>query len=380
MSTNKRSPARTGIEERTDAKGRASYRARVFDKATGRQIRGPWTLTLAEARSWRVDALHGVQAGTLSADRGVTVREAARTFVVGIESKAIRTRSGSAYKPSAIRGYRREIDNRVLPAFGGARLAEVTLPDVQRWADRLTAEGLQPSTVRNIVNAVRALYAWALPRGLARVNPTRGLRLPTGATVRDRIASAGEAAALVAAVPPRDQAALGLAVYGGLRLGEVLALTWEDVDLERGTLRITRSWDHGAREFVSPKSRAGVRTVPIVGRLADLLADHRVLTDHRGGLLFAGLTPDRPLSHNGLRDRMRAAWSAAGMTPLGFHEGRHTFASLMIAAGVNAKALSSYMGHANIAVTFDRYGHLMPGNEDQARGLADAYLSQHDEL
>jgi len=58
------------------------------------------------------------------------------------------------------------------------------------------------------------------------------------------------------------------------------------------------------------------------------------------------------------------------------HECRHTFASLMIAAGVNAKALSTYMGHATIGITLDRYGHLMPGNEDDAAGLLDAYLSQ----
>jgi len=57
------------------------------------------------------------------------------------------------------------------------------------------------------------------------------------------------------------------------------------------------------------------------------------------------------------------------------HECRHTFASLMIAAGCNAKALSTYMGHANITITLDRYGHLMPGNEAEAASLLDAYLS-----
>ncbi len=60
------------------------------------------------------------------------------------------------------------------------------------------------------------------------------------------------------------------------------------------------------------------------------------------------------------------------------HECRHTFASLMIAAGVNAKALSTYMGHANIAITLDRYGHLMPGNEEEAASLLDAYLERAD--
>jgi len=59
-----------------------------------------------------------------------------------------------------------------------------------------------------------------------------------------------------------------------------------------------------------------------------------------------------------------------------FHECRHTFASLMIAAGVNAKALSSYLGHASVTITYDRYGHLMPGNEEEAAELLDAYLQR----
>jgi integrase len=68
------------------------------------------------------------------------------------------------------------------------------------------------------------------------------------------------------------------------------------------------------------------------------------------------------------------ALESAEAPPL--HECRHTFASLMIAAGVNAKALSSYMGHSSITITFDRYGHLMPGNEDAAAELLDAYLER----
>ena len=69
-------------------------------------------------------------------------------------------------------------------------------------------------------------------------------------------------------------------------------------------------------------------------------------------------------------------WAKAGLQPITLHEGRHSYASLMIAAGVNAKALSTFMGHANIAITLDRYGHLMPGNEDEAAGMLDAYLER----
>ena len=121
-----------------------------------------------------------------------------------------------------------------------------------------------------------------------------------------------------------------------------------------------------------------MRTVPIIDRLATLLADHAVLTDHRPGLLFPGADPALPVHPSSLRERMRRSWKAALVRRLDFHEGRHTFASLMIAAGVNAKALSTFMGHASITITLDRYGHLFPGAEHEARGLLDAYLTGFD--
>jgi integrase len=74
--------------------------------------------------------------------------------------------------------------------------------------------------------------------------------------------------------------------------------------------------------------------------------------------------------------RAKAAWRRAGLEPITLHEARHTFASLMIAAGVNAKALATYMGHASVTITLDRYGHLMPGNEGEAAALLDAYLTR----
>jgi integrase len=79
-----------------------------------------------------------------------------------------------------------------------------------------------------------------------------------------------------------------------------------------------------------------------------------------------------------LRRRARRAdkaWAAGGLERITPHECRHTFASLMIAAGVNAKALSTFMGHAKIGIILNRYGHLMPGSEAAAAGLLDGYLN-----
>jgi integrase len=113
--------------------------------------------------------------------------------------------------------------------------------------------------------------------------------------------------------------------------------------------------------------------VPIPAVLNGYLTSHHVRAEDRSGLAF-GRSAIRPFADSALRARAKRIWSDAGMLPIGFHEARHTYASLMIAAGVNAKALTTYMGHRSITTTLDRYGHLFPGNESEAAVLLDAYL------
>lgn len=177
----------------------------------------------------------------------------------------------------------------------------------------------------------------------------------------------------------KDRTTLGLAVYAGLRLGELLALDVAAVDLDGGWIHVRRSWDRGTKQFIPTKSRKP-RSVPIIDKLAVLLADHFVLFDHPGdGLLFPSANnPDWPSDAGILRRRTHARWKKAGLKPLGFHEGRHTFASIAIAAGLNAKTLSTYLGHATITITLDRYGHLMPGSEVEARAMLDAFLDEQE--
>lgn len=205
------------------------------------------------------------------------------------------------------------------------------------------------------------------------MNPTSGLELPPVAGRRDRIASPEEAAALLAVLATADRAVWATAMYGGLRRGELAALEWDHIDLAAGVLRVEQAFDYKTRSFVSPKSRAGERRVPIAGVLRDHLLEHKLRQGRRGLVFGNGATP---FGYGGLRTRAKVAWEAAGLAPIGLHECRHTFASMMIAAGVNAKALSTYMGHASITITLDRYGHLMPGNEEVAAGLLDAYLAR----
>jgi integrase len=112
--------------------------------------------------------------------------------------------------------------------------------------------------------------------------------------------------------------------------------------------------------------------VPITPVLRRYLVEHRIRAADVEGLVFGN--GSQPFAPTPLRKRAARAWRKAELEPITLHERRHTFASLMIAAGVNAKSLSTYMGHPNISITLDRYGHLMPGNEAEAASLLDAYL------
>ncbi len=178
-----------------------------------------------------------------------TLREAADAWLAGARDGLIRTRSGDPYKPSVIRSYDQVLRLRVL--------------DEQDLADRLLAQGLDPSTVRNALMPLRVVFRRALGRGEVAVNPTTGIELPAVRGRRERVASPAEAAALIEALPESDPALWATALYAGLRRGELMALRWEDIDLAAGVIRVERSYEPTSDVYVQPKSRAGDRKVPI---------------------------------------------------------------------------------------------------------------------
>jgi integrase len=140
------------------------------------------------------------------------------------------------------------------------------------------------------------------------------------------------------------------ALYAGLRYGELRALRWSAVDLAAGAIRVTESWDpkEGA---VAPKTKNSQRTTPLPGLLRDYLMEHRIAAGEPpvDALVF-GDKNGKPFQAATIYRRADRAWKAQGLGRLRLHQARHTYASFMIAAGVNAKALSSFVGHSSIKV------------------------------
>ena len=360
---------------------RPTFEAQVYSPREQKRIYRNFP-TEAAARMWRQDALIAVRRGGMKAGRIPTLREAWTDWAAGADAGVILTRSRERYKPSTLRGYRQAMQDVILPDLGAMHLDELRRADLQRLAERQCKKGKGASTVRNTLLPVRAIYRRAMQLEDVSVNPTLGLQLPASRGRRERVAAPAEAAELLAVLPELDRALWATAMFAGLRLGELQSLTWRDVDLDAGVLTVRNSWDRKAG-VVLPKTRAGRRTVPIAQALRRELRAHVFRSGRRTGLVF-GRTGELPFSHSGIQDRADRAWKEAGLTRLTYHECRHTFASLLIAAGLSAqrnpmaiaKELSKFVGHASITQTLDRYGHLFPGSESEAASALDAYLER----
>lgn len=364
--------AMTGIRQRHSNRckgGRCScpWEASVYSKTDCKKIRKTFS-TREAAVEWQEESRPAVRKKILRAPTATTLEMAGNAWLEEARTGLVLNRSGDPYKPAAIRAYEAALRLRVFPALGSVRLSDLTRIDLQKFTNKMTADGLKPSTVVVTLLPVRAIYKQALVElGDASVNPTTGLKMPAVRGGRDRIASPAECSALLAALPQGDRAVWATAMFGGLRRGELMALRIEDVDLGKGVIHVLRGWDPMVGEIATKSGKD--RTVPIAAVLRDYLDEHLLRLDWQDGLVF-GLTARRPFTGRALTDRADKAW--VKLKRITLHECRHTFASLMIAAGVNAKALSTYMGHANISITLDRYGKLMPGNEEEAACLLDA--------
>jgi len=380
------------------------WEAFVYSKRDGKKIRKSFP-TKGAAIQWRDDSRSAVRKRIMRAPTSMTLSEAAQTWLDGARAGTILPRSKKPYKPATIRGYERSLRLHVLPELGYRKLSEIEHGELQEFVNTLITQGHSPGLINCVIGPVRCIFRYAIKKkewGIA-INQTTGLELPADDSGRERAAPPEECAKLLGALT-RDRALWATAMYSGLRRGELQALRVENIDLAAGVIYVHYGWDQYEGEIETKNHER--RKVPIAGRLRDYLDEHLLGLEWRerpDGLVF-GVEPRKPFVPMSVGERAGRAWgwkqvpnperdaspakiwvkartdALQRITP---HECRHTFASLMIEAmkeakAFNPKALSTYMGHADISITYDTYGHLFPGNEEEAAGLLDSYLDRAD--
>jgi len=247
--------------------------------------------------------------------------------------------------------------------------------------DEMVTERLSGSRVRNVLNALRSLYNYAIPRELAEVSPITNIVLPAvGEKPRERIAAPSEFSRLLGALKPADMVLFALAGYATARSQEVRNLAWPEVDWTAGMLYLADEEDYA-------KSDAARRPFPMIAPLRRILeAEHARQGRPSDGLVCPGRKPGGGnsglLSTSALYTRADEAWQAHKLEPIRLQDCRHTASSWMRAAGIDLKIRSVLMGHASTAstdrgpgsITDDRYTHLLPGEIERAGELLEAYV------
>jgi integrase len=179
-----------------------------------------------------------------------------------------------------------------------------------------------------------------------------------------------------------------LAVFTGMRRGEILALRWADVDLGNATLSVRRSLEETHRNglrFKEPKSRSGIRQVDLPPLLVDALRRHRseqaklrlslgsAWKDHD----LVCCSPDGgPMSPDNLSSSFPKLVRRLGIPRIRFHDLRHTHASLLLRQGVHPKVVSERLGHSGVGLTLDTYSHLLPGLQREAAERLNSLLNE----
>jgi integrase len=259
----------------------------------------------------------------------------------------------------------------LLPAFGERPVESITTAQIEHWLAGLPQSARTRTLALVLMHGIfrRAKKVWALP-----TNPAAEVEKPPQARSGDiEVFSPEEVWALARAAEDEQDAAIFLtAAFTGLRLGELLALHWRDVDFTGSVLRVRGSYSAG--HLTTPKS-GKVRAVPLAPDVAAALAalGRRELFTGDDDLVFIGATGSY-VDGSALRRRYKHALAAAELRPLRFHDLRHTFGTRMIATA-DIRRVQEWMGHADIQTTM-RYLHYAPHAED-AQLVAAAFAVEH---
>ncbi|NTU82977.1 MAG: site-specific integrase [Chloroflexales bacterium] len=328
-------------------------------------------------------------------------------------------------RPATRRRYEQSFRWQIKPLrIGRLRLRQLTHSHVQGWVRELKhqarqddpARMLDPYSIRNAFAVLRAALNSAVKDGLIPFNPCRNVELPPPDDDEITPLTPQQVEILLAMLdtfeivratgerrPHRLAALYHLAIRLGLRQGELIGLRWRDLDLDRGQLRVTGQLQGGKR--TKGKSRHAHRSIPLSSDMVRLLRAHRQnqLEEQQiggegwnsAGMVFcsdegtplnpsnlwrqfaalqrrAGLTePCKECAGSGKVDEQPCAdCNGHGVSPLfRFHDLRHTYAALSLAAGVDLFTVSRRMGHSSITVTSDRYGHLYQGDTHDAEAV-----------
>jgi integrase len=268
-------------------------------------------------------------------------------------------------KYSTRKHYGYALNNHLLPAFGDAQLRHIDRETVQNLLGAKLKQGLAWKTVKHLRTVLGTVLGAAEAWEYIESNPVRKTRMPRrGPEPEGAAVSPDQIQGLLASLPEPSHSLAWLLVLTGLRIGELLALRWRDVDLNAGLLHVRRTVYEG--HFDEPKSKRSRRTVPLTPKAVEILSTRKrdgVLPD---ALVFssgAGTPLDR---HNLFNRQLQPASEKLKLERVGWHWLRHAHATLLDAVGTPLGTVQALLGHSSPEITREIYLHSIPADARNA--------------
>lgn len=376
----RRGPNEGSIRERRNGRWEARV---VVTMPDGRRVRRSLLgRTRAAVRDKLRDALAAEAAGTPVPDARLTLAEFLATWLADVVRPRLR--------PSTYRSYRSVVGVHLVPGLGRHPVARLTPQEVQRFLNAVGASGRSPRTVAICRAVLRQALGQAERWGMVTRNAAR-LAMPPRVPRRPVTPfDPGQARRFLRAIEgDRLEALYVTALAVGLRQGELLGLSWADVDLGRGTVRVRHALQRvdGRLVLVEPKSVTSHREVALPGLAAAALWAHRQRTrkerlsagsrwaDDPRDLVFT-TTVGTPLDGITVTRRFQAILRDAGLPPQRFHDLRHACASLLLVQGVAPRVVMEQLGHSQIGLTLGTYSHVIPALGRDAAERMDELLAR----
>jgi integrase len=285
---------------------------------------------------------------------------------------------------STLERYRTILRAHLIPAFGHLQLNQLSRERVQAYYAELFDSGLSASVIKNINMILSSALKDAVFGRVLAQNVCEHVTLPRSNKRKPRVLTKEECKQLVDATRGhRIWFMILLALTTGARRGELLALQWSDVDVGKRLLHIHRSMSYvNGIGFVEnePKTASGARQVRLTQIVIDSISEHQAHVDRmrkaagarwrEQGLVFPGRNGNYIRGHVVLAT-FRRALEKAGLPEMRFHDLRHSAATLLFAAGVNAKVVQEALGHSHVSITLGMYGDVTPDMQQDAANAMD---------
>ncbi|MCX7884095.1 MAG: tyrosine-type recombinase/integrase [Caloramator sp.] len=317
-------------------------------------------------------ALTSYSAGVLVEPSQITLGNWLNTWLFEYKKGSLR--------PSTLQSYEYLIRYHISPSLGHYKLKELRPEHLQVMYNTKLNEGLSAKTIKNMHNVINAALKQAVKNNITARNIAEAAILPKQTKKEIRVLTLEEQDKFIKALEgERLKLAFILALSTGLRQGELLALTWDNIDFKEGTLTVKKSikrvknFDKNIKKntvliFQEPKTSSGLRVVPIPPAVLEELKEHRkgqlqeklkageVYEDNN--LIFA-TELGRPLEHSSLLRAFYRVIKKADID-INFHALRHTYATRLLEMNEHPKVVQEILGHKDITTTLNIYSHVMP--------------------